>query len=315
MTRRRKALLAGAALAGAVALAPVLLDGEHLTIDPTVRASLENEGHRFAPTEAGILHYELEGPSDGDLVVLVHGVSGPLEVFEAIVEPLHDAGYRTLRYDHFGRGWSDRVDADYDLDLFVRALEQLLVAVEHDGPIRLVGSSMGAIVSAEYTLRHPDRVVALALLGPAGFPIEATFLARFIRVPVVGDYLMKTFGDRSLAAHNRKYFVDPEPFGEFQARFEAQLQVEGTKAAVLSTMRHTPVQAYLPGYERLGKTDTPVLIGWGDGDTVFPIAYSEQAQSAMPHATIFTVARAGHLPMLEQPAAVLERLLPFLAAS
>ena len=301
-------------LLGAVALAPLALDGEHIELDDAMRDELTQDGHRFAKAGAGSIHYELAGPADGELVVLVHGVSGPLEVFDAIVEPLHRAGFRTLRYDHYGRGWSDRVEADYDLDLFVGGLEDLLAAIEHDGSVRLVGSSMGAIVSSEFALRHGERVAALALLGPAGFPIEATFLARFIRVPLVGDYLMKTFGDRSLAAHNRKYFVDPDPFDALQARFEEQLEVVGTKAAVLSTMRHTPVQSYVDGYARLGETDTPVLIAWGDGDTVFPVSYADQARDALPEAELFVVEDAGHLPMLEQPAAVLERLLPFLAA-
>lgn len=208
MTRRRKWAIAGALVIGGIVLAPMVLDGEHITLDDALRDELSEEGHRFATTHAGQIHYELD--------------------------------------------------------------------------------------------------------GPAGFPIEATVLARFIRVPLVGDYLMKTFGDRSLAAHNRKYFVTPERFIDFQARFEAQLEVVGSKAAVLSTMRHTPVQSYLGGYERVGEADLPVLIAWGEGDVVFPVSYAEQARSAMPQAELFVVEDAGHLPMLEQPDAVLERLVPFL---
>jgi len=96
-----------------------------------------------------------------------------------------------------------------------------------------------------------------------------------------------------------------------QVQFEEQLQVEGTKAAVLSTMRHTPVQAYLDGYRRLGQTNERVLIGWGLQDEGFPHEHHVEAQAAMPHAKLFPVGRAGHLPMLEQPRVVLDELLPF----
>jgi pimeloyl-ACP methyl ester carboxylesterase len=310
---RRKVAAVCLIVSALIAALPFAMDGERVTLDAELRERLTSEGHRFAAIELGTIHYELAGPDSGQLVVLVHGVSGPMEAFDAVVEPLHEAGFRTLRYDHFGRGWSERLDVPHDLELFVTSLEQLLAALELEAePLRLVGSSMGAIVCSELALRHPNRVERVALLGPAGFPIEASFLAKLIDVPGIGDYLMKTFGDRSLAEHNRSYFVHPQRFTDFQARYEEQLEVEGTKHAILSTMRHAPVQGYVDGYRRLGASEKRVLIVWGRQDTVFPYHHHETAEEAIVHADLLAVDDAGHLPMLEQPAAVLARLIPFL---
>lgn len=313
---RRKLLIALGVLALILVILPFAMDGEELELDDARRAALVEQGHAFAALSAGTVHYELSGPEDGPLVVLVHGVSGPMEVWDEALSPLHAAGFRTLRFDHFGRGWSDRPDRDHDLDLFVGTLEELLAQVhEPSSPVVLMGSSMGAIVSAEYALRHPQGVRALVLLGPAGFPLEATVLARAIGVPGLGDYLMKVAGDRSLAAHNRRYFHDPTRFSGFQARFEEQLRVVGSKAAILSTMRHTPVQAYVDRYAELGALPLDVLLVWGREDAAFPYEHHTEAQAAMPRAELLTVDRAGHLPMLERPNEVMPRVVQWLGQS
>lgn len=312
---RRAALWAAALVAAALIALPWVRDREHVTIDDDLRQRMRAQGHAFARLEAGTLHYELGGPSGAPLVVLIHGVSGPMAVWDETVGPLREAGFRTLRVDHFGRGWSDRVDRDYDLDLFVGEVEQILADLGESGAVRLAGSSMGAIVAAELALRHADRVDRVALIGPAGFPLKATPLARLIQVPLVGDYIMRVAGDGSLADHNRRYFHEPERFQAFQRQFEEQLTVIGSKAAILSTMRSTPVQSYLDRYADLGRLGKPLLIVWGREDRAFPYEHHEQALVAMPSAELVTVDAAGHLPMLERPEKVSSRLVEFMSRS
>jgi pimeloyl-ACP methyl ester carboxylesterase len=42
-------------------------------------------------------------------VVLVHGATVPMFTWDSIVPGLVAAGYRTVRYDMWGRGHSDRI--------------------------------------------------------------------------------------------------------------------------------------------------------------------------------------------------------------
>src|SRR5919109_740116 len=76
---------------------------------------------RFAGEAAGE-----DGLSD---VVLVHGFSVPFFIYDPTFEFLTRAGFRVLRYDLFGRGFSDRPKARYNIDLFVRQLGELLDGV------------------------------------------------------------------------------------------------------------------------------------------------------------------------------------------
>ena len=93
----------------------------------------------FTELADGFVHYELGGSSGAQMVVLVPGFSVPLQIWDPTYHALIDAGYRVLRYDLFGRGFSDRPDSRYDLDFFDRQLVGLLEALDISAPIDLVG--------------------------------------------------------------------------------------------------------------------------------------------------------------------------------
>ena len=135
---------------------------------------------QFASLRDGVVHYQVTGPEAGPRAVLVHGVSGPMSGWDRVVPALEDAGFRVLRFDHFGRGYSDRLVRAHDEALYERELADLLEAVGWAGPVALVGSSMGAIVVAGFAARHPDRVARVVLVGPAGFPIEVSLGAKLL---------------------------------------------------------------------------------------------------------------------------------------
>lgn len=293
----------------ALAILPFACDREHRTMDAEARARAPG---RFVELRDGVVHHELAGPEAGPRVVLIHGVSGPMAVWDRTVPALAGAGLRVLRYDQLGRGYSDRVDVDHGEELHDRQLADLLDAVGWREPVALVGSSMGAIVAARFASEHPERVARVVLVGPAGFPIEVAFGAKLLGVPALGGYLMRVLGDRMLSAHHRKYFLEPERFAELQAAFEAQLEIRGTKRSIRSTMLHMPVNDYAEGYRRLGRSGKPVLLVWGRADRTFPFAHSARARELVPQAALVPIDDAAHLPQLEQPDAFARAAIPFL---
>jgi pimeloyl-ACP methyl ester carboxylesterase len=308
--RARTVFVISALLVAAVL--PFLCNREDREFDAAERDRFAVRGGTFATLAKGVTHYELSGMVGAPLVVLVHGTSGPMGVWDETVPALVAAGYRALRYDLYGRGASARLEVDHDLDLYVGQLEQLIAQVA-DQPAVVVGSSLGAIVATELSLRRPERVRGLVLIGPAGFPLEATWMAKISQAPLIGDYLMQVVGDRQLVEHQRKYFVVPERFESQHQNFAEQLRYRGTKAAILSTLRHAPLQAYLDGYERLGQSKLPVLVIWGEQDGTFPITHRSELEPRLPQAEFVTAPNAGHLPQLEAATLVNSRLLSFLA--
>ena len=112
------------------------------------------------------------GPETGQTVVMVHGFTTPYFVWDYNVNKLINAGFRVFRYDHYGRGFSDRPDVAYDRDLYDQLLIELLQKLNIKTPVHLVGLSMGGAICVVFADRHPGMVSSVSLIAPAGFPIE-----------------------------------------------------------------------------------------------------------------------------------------------
>ena len=109
----------------------------------------------FIKLQDGFVHYDIAGPVDGPVVVLVHGFSTWSFMWDATFHALVDSGFRVLRYDLYGRGYSDRPDVVYNKDLFDRQLFGLLAVLDIHDRVDLVGNSMGGLIT---TTRLPEPV-------------------------------------------------------------------------------------------------------------------------------------------------------------
>jgi pimeloyl-ACP methyl ester carboxylesterase len=85
---------------------------------------------------------------------------------EALAEWAADAGRGYLRFDYFGHGQSS---GDFQAGTISRWREDALAVIDEltEGPLILVGSSMGGWISCLVALVRPDRMAALALIAPA----------------------------------------------------------------------------------------------------------------------------------------------------
>ncbi len=269
----------------------------------------------FVELKDGVTHCELQGTRGSELVVFVHGFSSPSYVWGPLPRALRDEGYATLVYDLYGRGLSDRPWERYDLDLFDRQLERLLRKVGASRPVHLVGLSMGGIIAAEFSLRHPGRVATLTLVDPAGIVVDEPAAARVLEIPLVGDWLMQVFGDRVLVEANARSVHDQALVPELQRRFRQQLGYAGYKRAILSTLRHMPLADFRGRYAALAGSGLPVELFWGANDEITPVAGAEVAAGLLPQAAVHVIEEAGHLAHYEQPQRVLREMLRFLAES
>lgn len=112
------------------------------------------------------LYYELHGPEDGPIVVLLHTGLGSVEDWSAQVTPLTAAGCRVLVYDRWGYGRSDErpgfcpPDFRDDLTDLGTLLDQLGL-----GRVALVGHSDGGTIALQFAARYPQRVALLVTVA------------------------------------------------------------------------------------------------------------------------------------------------------
>ncbi len=116
---------------------------------------------------------ESAGPGEPTLV-LVHGWSQDLRTWDRVVEDLRRGGEtgRIVRHDHRGHGGSDAApDGTATLGRAADDLAALIVERVPEGPIVLVGHSMGGMAVMALAERHPDlvarRVAGVAFVATA----------------------------------------------------------------------------------------------------------------------------------------------------
>ena len=286
--------------------------GEPRSLDAAARASLPGS---FAALPEGVVHYELAGPDDGQAVVLIHGFSTPYFIWDATFAALVSAGFLVLRYDLFGRGYSDRPDTAYTMDLFLRQLLGLLDAFGIRQPVDLVGLSMGGAIAVAFTARHPQRVRRMCLLDPAGLPLKMPPLARLIRAPLLGELIFGVFGGRFLLANQAgDFFRAPADFAAFQARYALQMPYRGFRRALLSTVRGDAISDRAAEFAAVGRQPRPKLLIMGENDRTVPFETHVRIQDLMPGIEFHAIPLAGHLPHYEWPEVVNPLLVQFLTA-
>jgi pimeloyl-ACP methyl ester carboxylesterase len=267
----------------------------------------------FVRLSDGFTHYEISNPEAQETVVLVHGFSVPYFIYDPTFAFLTQQGYRVVRYDLFGRGFSDRPEVRYNIDLFVRQLDELLHALRFAQPVTLVGLSTGGPITTVFTALHPEHVNKLVLIDPVGAKsLPYSWILKVATPPILGEKIIGLLRSDNLDNRIAARFFDRELIGHFQSRYVVQLQYKGFKRAILSTLRNNMLDSFLDSYERIGKMNKPVLLFWGRDDPTVPFEHSQPLRKAIPAIEFHAIELCGHTPHYEKPEEVNPILLEFL---
>ena len=262
----------------------------------------------------GYTHYELCGPENGEPVVLVHGFSVPYFIFDPTFSFLVDSGFRVLRYDLFGRGFSDRPHVQYNIDLFVVQLRELLDTFNIK-QVRLIGLSMGGAIASTFTVSFPERVYRLILIDTIGtHRVPVSWVYKVALLPGVSELILGLAGTERIVRRAASDFFTPDHVKMFENQYRVQMQYHGFKRALLSTLRNKTLDGIPEIYQHLGKLDMPVLLIWGEDDWTLPLEQSRGILSAVPRAEFRLIENCGHVPPYEKPKEVNPIIQQFLSS-
>jgi pimeloyl-ACP methyl ester carboxylesterase len=107
--------------------------------------------------------YELSGPADARVIVLVHGLGLNRHVWQKFSSRFAHR-YRVLNYDLYGHGESARPQGTPSLTMFSEQLLGLLDELAID-QCSIIGFSLGGMINRRFAMDHPDRLRALAILN------------------------------------------------------------------------------------------------------------------------------------------------------
>ncbi len=237
--------------------------------------------------EVGPVHARHVPGTEGWSMVLVHGWSGCADVTWHAVAPELAGGPNLWIIDLPGHGAAPR-DGRFDLEVAARKIGLLVDLAKRDGPVTLVGYSMGGAASltgfAMGILDNVDRYFAVATADRFATP---SLSVKLWAARIIGA------GDRS-------------PFILRQAWKRARVSKREMVAWLLQNRPHGRVladtAAVMSRFDlSRGDIDLPEASEWiiADADTVLPV--DEQLSSAERHRVPIVRLNASHAVCLEHP--------------
>lgn len=258
--------------------------------------------------------WEVAAAAHGDRapVVLLPGFTGSKEDFRDVLTPLAAAGHRVLAYDQRGQFASPGPDdaAAYTVEALAGDLLSLLDALGA-GPVHVVGHSFGGLVARAAALKRPEAVRSLVLLcsGPAGLTGPRVEMLPLMR-PVIEQGGMPALVEAvdALNAGDPRWLALPVAVQQLLRRRMLASSATGLLAMAEALTGEPDLVA------ELRASGVPVLVCHGEGDDAWAPAV-QRDMAARLGAAYVVVPDALHSPAVENPAATVEALTSFFAAT
>ena len=347
MIQRRTLTGVGIGLAAAGTSAAVGVVAERLARGLKAAKSLESlDTYDEEPTarvvvvaDDGVpLHVEIDEPEglpEGMVngaavptVVFCHGYTLSLRSWVFQRRALKAAGYRVVLWDARGHGLSGAGSKEsYEIDQLGLDLYAVISAVAPQGPLVLVGHSMGGMTLMSLAEHHPelirDRVIGVAFVAtsPGGISAVSWGLGKVLGKAVhkLGPYAVGQLAGRQRLVNSvlkagrevEEYFVDIYSFAS-----PVPLSIVRLTADMIFKTRVEVISAFMETFDKHDRREAlehfigvETLVINGVKDLLTPPEHSEEIVRLIPGAEHVLVDDAGHIIMLEHGDVVSEQLL------
>lgn len=229
-------------------------------------------------------------------LVFIHGSGGNSSAWSMQYSELHRL-FNIAAIDLPGHGKSGGHGENEIFD-YVERLKEILSVLKLQNPL-LIGHSLGAAIALGFAARYPQDLCGVAAVGGGlTMPVNPDILEGFSRQPEVILDLMCKF---SLAKENR-----PQLFDALRQSL-SQASVEVVAGDMLACSKFD-----LTG--QLSSITVPVLAVCGKEDKMTPPAFAEQIAAGIAGSQLVVIEGAGHMVMMEKPAAFNVAIRNFAAA-
>jgi pimeloyl-ACP methyl ester carboxylesterase len=248
----------------------------------------------------GLLTWFEGGPEEppfdgGDTVVLVHGMGDHAATWVRIVPELMRR-HRLLIPDLPGHGESaPRGSALENGSLTLadeRAGLEALLDARTEGPVVLVGNSMGGWISMLVARDRPEKVARLVLINSGGLSFES-------RVPALPE-------TREEARAMVTAVLGPDAGREIPGFFLDDLVDKVQAGPAPRLVASFPEADLLDG--ELDRVRVPTEVIWGELDEVFPPDYVRRLVEGLPAARYHALPECAHSPQITCPGLLAELL-------
>ena len=253
----------------------------------------------FAKLDKAVHHYVVEGAKEKPPLVFANSLGSDLRIWDSVASRLA-AHFRIIRYDKRGHGLSDFTEPPYTINDLARDLVGLLDTLEI-GEAVVCGISVGGLIAQCLALDHPQRVRALILCDTgARIGSAESWDQRITTVQAGGLQPLET------PSMERWFTQTYRQRCPADVRGYSNMLLRTTVAGYLGTCRALRDADFTQDAARINQ---PTLVLCGEEDIATPPELGQTLARLIPHARFSLIQKAAHLPCIEQPAAVADRMM------
>jgi pimeloyl-ACP methyl ester carboxylesterase len=300
--RGKGLLAAGAALLGLEAFNR-RVQGTYAEIDP----QLPGDEPEMWQWRFGRVAVYKSGQDSNPPILMLHGHNAAASAAE-MTQPFNRLSdeYCVYAPDLLGYGLSDRPDIEYEPQLFIELIEDILREVVQR-PAIVMASSVTAAHAIEAAAGNPEWIERLVLICPTGVrnltsaPAAEGVVQRILGLPVVGRAIFNGVASRSSIRYflKRQAYYNPELVtDELVDRYYRTAHAPGARYAPSAFVAG---RLYWDAGEAWTRLEQRALLVWGREAAITPTSDAAAYLATNPGAEMEEIAQAGILPHDEQP--------------
>ncbi len=245
--------------------------------------------------------YFVKGEGKGPPVVVLHGLGGSANGFYKTFFPLAKHFSEVWAPDLPGNGFSPlpaggALKLQDQVKLLVAFLDEVVKK-----PVFLVGNSLGGAMALFAAHHAPDRLVALAVVSPAGARVSDERMTALLK-----SFEVRTT-EEARALTKRLFHSAPLPMLLFSSQLKAMYASPAVRSAISEVKPNDVVTE-----EMLGNLKMPVMLVWGKSEKLLPYEGLEYFRAFLPKgAEVREVEGFGHIPQMEKPKELVTMLIDF----
>ena len=255
----------------------------------------------FVKIGACVHHYIDEGAKESPALVFANSLGSDLRIWNEVAARLL-SDFRIIRYDLRGHGLSEAPMAPYSADDLAQDVIGLLDALEVKDAI-VCGVSVGGLIAQALVLKHPEHVRALVLSDTgARIGTVESWQQRIDRVRAEGvESLVQMTMERWFSAGYRQRCGAEVRGYSIMLRQSSADGYIGTCAALRDADFRADVK----------RIRQPTLVLCGAEDIATPPELGRELAGLIPGAQFSLIGGAAHLPCVEQPVKMADRMRQF----
>lgn len=247
----------------------------------------------------------------GRPLLLIQGVGYPAAMWYRIL-PALEPHMRVIAFDN--RGIANSAGANGLANLTIGRMASDAASVIQDaadGPVDVLGVSLGGIVAQELALAHPSLIRRLVLIGTHTADsrvvvADAEVIAMMQQRPSLDDEAaLRSSVPYVYAPGTPERLIEED----LAVRRAAHVGWDGFKAQMRASVRYSGTSSRLP------RVHTPTLILHGDADRLVPPGNAHVIHDRLPKSEIRLLEGLSHNCYSEDPEAVAREVVAFLTAN